>query len=83
MYYIVVMVLLSVALINYLYRNDEKSMLFLISSISFFLLEIMGVARFSYNMDSINLVIVNALILIIAYLQSQLEYAGSKAKELL
>lgn len=79
MYYTVVMVLLSVALINYMYRSDKKSMLILIGCICFFFMEIV-VAALYFTQKSINLEFLSTSLTIIAYaliyLQSQIEYTG-------
>lgn len=79
LYNTIIMILLSVALINYMYRNDNKSMLFLIGSIFIVFSEIIQLAYF-YILDDHNLSIVYSLFFIIAfvffYLQSQKEFTG-------
>lgn len=78
-YNAVIMTLLSVALINYMYRNDNKSMLFLIASIFIFFSEIIQLAYY-YILEDDNLGFIYSLLLVIAflffYLQSQLEFTG-------
>jgi hypothetical protein len=73
------MILLSVALINYMYRNDNKSMLFLIASIFIVFSEIIQLAYY-YILPDNNLSFVYSLFFIIAmlffYLQSQQEFTG-------
>jgi hypothetical protein len=78
-YNTIIMILLSVALINYLYRNDTKSMLFLIASIFIVFSEIIQLAYY-YILDDNNLSFVYSLFFVIAlvffYLQSQKEFTG-------
>jgi cbb3-type cytochrome oxidase subunit 3 len=73
------MVLLSVALINYMYRNDTKSMMFLMGSICIVFSEIIQLAYF-YVMDDKMLGFIYSFFLVVAfiffYLQSQLEFTG-------
>jgi len=75
----VIMALLSVALIDYLYRNDNKSMLFLLGSICVVFSEIIQLAYY-YILDDKNLGFVYSFFLVVAfvffYLQSQLKYIG-------
>ncbi|WP_146221502.1 hypothetical protein [Winogradskyella epiphytica] len=75
----IVMALLSVGLINYMYRNDNKSMLFLIGSILIVFSEIIQLAYF-YILDDSNLGLVYSFLLFVAflflYLQSQQQYSG-------
>ena len=75
----VVMLLLSVGLINYMYRNDNKSMLFLVASICIVFSEIIQLAYY-YILPSDDLGFIYSLFLVIAflffYLQSQLEFTG-------
>lgn len=75
----VVMALLSVALINYMYRNDNKSMLFLIGSIFIVFSEIIQLAYF-YILDDSNLGLLYAFLWFVAflfyYMQSQLVSTG-------
>jgi hypothetical protein len=70
---------LSVGLINYMYRNDNKSMLFLIGSICIVFSEIIQLAYF-YIIKSNDLGFIYSLFLVLAfvffYLQSQLEFTG-------
>jgi hypothetical protein len=79
LYNAVVMMLLSVGLINYMYRNDNKSMLFLIGSICIVFSEIIQLAYF-YIIKSNDLGFIYSLFLVLAfvffYLQSQLEFTG-------
>jgi hypothetical protein len=79
LYNAVVMALLSVGLINYMYRNDNKSMLFLIGSICIVFSEIIQLAYF-YILTSNDLGFIYSLFLVLAfvlfYLQSQLEFTG-------
>lgn len=78
-YNAVIMVLLSVGLINYMYRNDNKSMLFLIGSICIVFSEIIQLAYF-YILTSNGLGFIYSFFLVLAfvffYLQSQLEFTG-------
>jgi len=75
----VIMALLSVALIDYLYRNDNKSMLFLLGSICVVFSEIIQLAYY-YILDDKNLGFIYSFFLVVAfvffYLQSQLKYTG-------
>lgn len=79
-YNAVIMILLSVALINYMYRNDNKSMLFLIASIFIVFSEIIQLAYYYILFDDNNLGFIYSLLLVCAflffYLQSQLEFTG-------
>ncbi len=74
----VLMILLSFALINYMYRNDNKSMLFLIGSILIVFSEIIQLAYFYILYDN-SLGFVYSLFLVAAflffYIQSQLEFS--------
>lgn len=77
-YNAVVMALLSIALINYMYRNNNKSMLFLIGCIFMTFSEIIQLAYFYIlNDNDNNLGFVYSLLLVVAfiffYLQSQLK----------
>ncbi|MDP5081879.1 MAG: hypothetical protein NWP87_04420 [Winogradskyella sp.] len=78
-YNAVIMVLLSVGLINYMYRNDNKSMLFLIGTICIVFSEIIQLAYF-YILTSNDLGFIYSFFLVMAfvffYLQSQLEFTG-------
>jgi hypothetical protein len=78
-YNAVVMALLSVALINYMYRNDNKSMLFLLASIFIVFSEIIQFAYY-YILEDNNLGLIYSFFLVVAfvfyYLQSQLEFTG-------
>jgi hypothetical protein len=78
-YNTVVMTMLSVGLINYMYRNDNKSMLFLIGSICIVFSEIIQLAYF-YILSHNDLGFIYSLFLVLAfvflYLQSQLEFTG-------
>ncbi len=75
-YNTVIMALLSVALINYMYRNNNKAMLLLIGTIFIAFSEIIQLAYF-YISDANNLNIVYSVFLVLGfvffYLQSQLE----------
>lgn len=75
----VIMLLLSLALINYLYRNDKKSMLFLIGSICIVFSEIIQLAYY-YIIDDNYLGFVYSFFLVMAfiffYLKSQAKYTG-------
>jgi hypothetical protein len=79
LYNSVVMVLLSLGLINYMYRNDNKSMLFLIGSICIVFSEIIQLAYY-YILDEDILGFIYSFFLVMAflffYLQSQLEFTG-------
>jgi hypothetical protein len=78
-YNAVLMTLLSVALINYMYRNDNKSMLFLVGSICIVFSEIIQLAYF-YILPHNDLGFIYSLFLVIAflffYIQSQFEFTG-------
>jgi len=71
----VIMALLSMALINYMYRNNNKSMLFLIGSIFIVFSEIMQLAYFYILSDDNSLGYVYSFFLVVAfvfyYMQSQ------------
>ncbi|WP_369995800.1 hypothetical protein [Winogradskyella sp.] len=75
-YNAVIMALLSVALIDYMYRNDTKSMLFLVGSICIVFSEIIQLAYY-YILEDNSLGFVYSLFLVVAflffYLQSQLD----------
>ncbi|WP_439152732.1 hypothetical protein [Winogradskyella sp.] len=75
----VIMILLSAALINYMYRNDNKSMLFLIGSICIVFSEIIQLAYY-YILEESALRFIYSFFLVIAflfyYLQSQLKFEG-------
>jgi hypothetical protein len=79
MYNAVVMILLSVSLINYMHRDDNKSMLFLVGSIFLFFSEMMQLAYY-YISYSTNLGAIYSTFLVLAftffYLQSQLQHTG-------
>ncbi|MBF8151416.1 hypothetical protein ITJ86_16030 [Winogradskyella sp. F6397] len=74
-YNAVVMILLSVALINYMYRNNYKSMLFLLGSIFIAFSEIIQLAYYYILYDDANLGYIYSSFLVVAfifyYLQSQ------------
>lgn len=74
-YNAVIMVLLSFALINYMYRNNNKSMLFLIGSIFMVFSEIIQLAYFYILINDTTLGFVYSFFLVVAffffYLQSQ------------
>ena len=78
-YNAVVMTLLSIALINYMYRNDTKSMMFLMGSICIVFSEIIQLAYF-YVMEDKMLGFIYSFFLVVAfiffYLQSQSEFTG-------
>ena len=78
-YNAVVMALLSVALIDYMYRNDNKSMLFLLASICIVFSEIIQLAYY-YVLDDRSLGFIYSFFLVVAflffYLQSQLQFTG-------
>ncbi len=80
LYNTVVMSLLSVALINYMYRNDNKSMLFLIGSICIVFSEIIQLAYYYILLDDTTLGFTYSFFLVVAflflYLQSQVEFTG-------
>ncbi|APY07450.1 hypothetical protein BWZ20_03665 [Winogradskyella sp. J14-2] len=75
----VTMALLSVALIDYMYRNDNKAMLFLIGSICVVFSEIIQLAYY-YIIDDKNLGFIYSFFLVVAfvffYLQSQISHTG-------
>ena len=79
-YNAVIMTLLSAALINYMYRNDNKSMLFLVASIFIFFSEIIQLAYYYILLEDKNLGFIYSFLLVVAflffYIQSQLEYTG-------
>ena len=78
-YNAVIMALLSAALINYMYRNDGKSMMILIASICIVFSEIIQLAYY-YILDDKTLVFIFSFFLVIAflffYLQSQQVFSG-------
>ena len=78
-YNVVIMTLLSVALINYMYRNDNKSMLFLLACIFTVFSEIFQLAYY-YIMEENNLGFTYSFFMVGAflffYLQSQLKFTG-------
>ncbi len=78
-YNAVIMALLSVALIDYMYRNDNKSMLFLVGSICIVFSEIIQLAYY-YILNDQNLRFIYSFFLVLAfalfYLQSHLQYTG-------
>ncbi|WP_411894817.1 hypothetical protein [Winogradskyella sp. A2] len=78
-YNAVVMTLLSIALINYMYRNDTKSMMFLMGSICIVFSEIIQLAYF-YVMEDKMLGFIYSFFLVVAfiffYMQSQIEFTG-------
>ena len=73
----IIMFLLSASLINYMYRNDNKSMLFLIGSICIVFSEIIQLAYY-YILKVSDLGFIYSFFLVIAflffYLQSQLKF---------
>lgn len=75
----IIMVLLSVALINYMYRNDTKSMLFLLGSIFIVFSEIIQLAYY-YIIDDNYLGFIYSAFLVAAffffYMQSQKSFSG-------
>ncbi|EDP69890.1 hypothetical protein FBALC1_10172 [Flavobacteriales bacterium ALC-1] len=79
-YNAIIMILLSVALIGYMYRNDNKSMLFLLASIFIVFSEIIQIAYYYVLEDDQNLGFIYSLFLVVAfiflYLQSQLQFTG-------
>ncbi len=79
LYNAVVMVLLSVALINYMYRNDNKSMLFLLACICIVFSEVIQLAYF-YVLSSNDLGVIYSTFLVLAfalfYTQSQMKFLG-------
>ena len=79
-YNAVIMALLSVALINYMYRNDNKSMLILIGSICIVFSEIIQLAYYYILEDDRSLGFIYSFFLVVAfiffYLQSQVQFTG-------
>lgn len=79
-YNVVIMILLTVALINYLHKNDRKAINLLIGSIFIFFSEVIQLAYF-YVADINLLNVVCSLFLVLAfvffYLQSKLTYQNS------
>ncbi|MDG4717277.1 hypothetical protein [Winogradskyella marincola] len=75
----VIMALLSAALVDYMYRNDNKSMLFLLGSICIVFSEIIQLAYY-YILENRNLGFIYSFFLVVAfvffYLQSQLKHTG-------
>jgi hypothetical protein len=75
----VIMTLLSVALLNYMYRNDSKSMMFLLASICLVFSEIIQLAYF-YILEDSSLGYVYSLLFVVAfilfYIQSQKVFTG-------
>ena len=78
-YNAVIMSLLSVALINYMHRNDNKSMLFLLASIFIVFFETIQLAYY-YILEDHNLGFMYSIFMVVAllffYLQSQLSFTG-------
>lgn len=78
-YNAIVMILLSIALINYMYRNDTKSMMLLIGSMCIVFSEIIQLAYF-YVIKEKTLGFVYSFLLVVAfiffYIQSQQEFTG-------
>lgn len=74
-----IMIMLSVALINYMYRNDTKSMTFLMGTICIVFSEIIQLTYYYVMKDNI-LVFVYTFLLVVAFIflykQSQLEFTG-------
>jgi len=74
----VVMILLSIALVNYMDKTDNKSMLFLVGSICIFFSETIQLA-YLYIIDTTALAAFYSITLVLAftlyYLQSRLEYS--------
>lgn len=77
LYNTVVMILLSVGLINYMYRNDNKSMLFLMASICIVFYEIIQLAYF-YVLSTNNIGVIYSTFLVLGlvllYSQSQMKF---------
>ncbi len=63
----IIMMLLSVALISYMYRNDNKSMLFLIGSIFIMFSEMIQLAYY-YISDANNLNIIYSIFMVLGFL---------------
>ncbi|MDN3494018.1 hypothetical protein [Winogradskyella bathintestinalis] len=79
LYNVVLMTLLSIAMLNYMYRNDKKSILFLLASIFVVFSEIIQIAYY-YILDVNQLGFTYSLFLVAAlfffYIQSQLKFSG-------
>ncbi|WP_296385933.1 hypothetical protein [Winogradskyella sp.] len=79
-YNAVIMILLSVTLINYMYRNDNKSMLFLVGAICIVFSEIIQLSYYYILENNNDLGFIYSFFLVVAfvflYLQSQLEFTG-------
>ena len=79
-YNAVIMAVLSVALINDMYRNDNKSMLFLVGSICIVFSEIIQLAYYYILENNNDLGFIYSFFLVVAflflYIQSQLEFTG-------
>jgi len=79
-YNAIVMVLLSVSLIGYMYRNDNKSMLLLIGSICIVFSEIIQLAYYYILQENNDLGFIFSFFLVVAfvflYVQSQLQFTG-------
>ena len=77
-YSAVVMLLLSVALINYMHKTDNKSMLFLVASICVFFSEMIQLAYIHIS-DTMALAAFYSITMVLAfglyYIQSRLEFA--------
>lgn len=78
-YNAVIMALLSAALINYMYRYDNKSMLFLVGAICMIFSEIIQLAYY-YVLEDRSLGFIYSFFFIIAlmffYIQSQMQFTG-------
>jgi hypothetical protein len=86
LYNTVVMALLSVSLINYMYRNDNKSMLLLLGSICIVFSEIIQLAYYYILLEDSTLGFTYSFFLVMAflffYLQSQGEFTGPEPEYL-
>ncbi len=75
----IIMTLLSIALLDYMYRNDNKSMLFLLGSICIVFSEIIQLAYY-YILEDKNLGFIYSFFLVVAfvffYIQSQMSHTG-------
>lgn len=75
----IIMTLLSIALLDYMYRNDNKSMSFLLGSICIVFSEIIQLAYY-YILEDKNLGFIYSFFLVVAfvffYLQSQMSHTG-------
>lgn len=85
-YNAVIMILLSLAVIDYIYRDDKRSMLFLLASISLFFSEVMQLAYFYVSENNLINMLYSFFIVvafIFFYIQSTLKFSNNIDLELI